>query len=209
MVDIGSRWGRLQVVGYEMVKHRRMAVCRCDCGAVKVVRHRALVIGDTVSCGCYAKSHCGYANRTHGKAKTPEYRLWSGMITRCENPSDAKKYALYGGRGIRVCERWRASFESFLADMGPRPTAKHTLDRIDVNGNYEPGNCRWATWTEQARNRRNSVWVEYGGERLPLAEVASRTGYDCEALRNRLRLGWTMEKATTAPIRRQEKQELP
>src|SRR5262249_52557802 len=124
--------------------------CQCDCGRTKVVRAENLKRGSVVSCGCYRAQLL----KKHGMAgdkETRTYASWRGMIDRCTNPG-AANYGNYGGRGIKVCERWR-DFRNFLADMGERPKRK-TLDRIDVNGNYEPGNCRWASPFEQARNKQ-------------------------------------------------------
>jgi hypothetical protein len=104
-------------------------------------------------------------------AVPPEYRAWAGMRTRCSNPSNSR-WADYGGRGIRVCDRWQTSFENFRADMGPRPSAEHSLDRIDVNGNYEPDNCRWATKRQQAQNVRTNVRLVIGGKELVLRDAA-------------------------------------
>lgn len=137
----------------------------------------------------------GVATTTHGMWKTAEWRSWSGMRQRCR-PGD-KDYANYGGRGIVVCDRWTESFENFYADMGPKPSPRHSLDRIDVNGHYEPGNCRWATASEQALNRRTSVMVEFRGEALPLKEWAQRTGIEYNLLSQRLSRGWSIEKALT------------
>jgi len=111
----------------------------------------------------------------HGLCKTAEYAAWARMIQRCTN-KNLPKYPSYGGRGIRVCDRWRFDFLAFLGDMGQRPSVAHSLDRIDVNGNYEPGNCRWATALEQQSNKTTSRYVEVGGERITSAEAARRRG---------------------------------
>lgn len=109
------------------------------------------------------------------EAKHPLYHTWYAMVARCQNPR-AQSYHNYGGRGITVCDRWLESFENFYADMGDRPTPGHSIDRIDNDGPYSPENCRWATWEEQANNRRNNVWIEFQGERLSAAQWRKRLG---------------------------------
>lgn len=130
---------------------------------------------------------------------TPEYRLWYGMKDRCYNRK-AKKFKHYGGRGIRVCDRWKNSFANFLEDMGQRP-AGLTLDRRRTNGDYEPGNCRWATKKEQQRNKRNNRVVLFRGRRLCLAAWAEEFNICRKVVCARLSIGWTMERALTTPVR--------
>lgn len=146
--------------------------------------------------------------RKHGLSGTPEHRAWCSMMGRCYStkPGD-RNYALYQGAGVRVCERWH-DFENFLADMGKKPSAKHSLDRFpDAAGDYRPGNCRWATAKEQARNWKDrNVLFEHDGERLTLSEWAERIGITRESLRDRIDRGWPIEKAvTTPPIRQRER----
>lgn len=127
--------------------------------------------------------------------RSPEYTAWNFMIGRCYRPRN-HRYAWYGGRGIRVCDRWRTSFEAFLADVGPRPTPRHSLDRIDNDGDYEPGNVRWATSFEQSRNRRNVKLYTHDGETLTLSEWADRVGLPYSTLKQRVsRLGWSLARA--------------
>lgn len=127
-------------------------------------------------------------HRESNHRRTPEYNAWINMIQRCEDKS-LRAYHRYGGRGISVCPEWRHSFATFLQDMGRRPTSSHSLDRIDVNGNYEPGNCRWATWKEQQRNRSNNVRVTIGGVSLTLPEWEERTGIAQATIRQRIKAG--------------------
>lgn len=142
--------------------------------------------------------------KKHGLTRSPEHRSWLSMMTRClwSKPERAD-FALYQGKGITICERWK-EFASFLAEMGPKPTVRHTLDRIDSDGNYEPGNCRWATSKEQARNwKRRNRRITFNGETLLLDEWAARIGLTRESLRDRLKTGWTIERALTTPCIRE------
>lgn len=157
-----TAFGRLRVTGEGARRGRnRTAACTCDCGKAVEVLTFSLTSGRTQSCGCLQRERqsatakvVGLANKRHGESqkRTPEYSAWLSMHSRCGNPRH-RAYANYGGRGIAVCERW-AAFENFLADMGRRPSEKHSLDREDNDRGYEPGNCRWATDSEQNSNRR-------------------------------------------------------
>lgn len=133
-------------------------------------------------------------SKTHGMTDSPEYRSWQRMKERCSNPR-ADSYHRYGGSGIKVCDLWIGSFEAFLADMGPRPSLNHSIDRTDNERNYEPGNCRWATRKEQNRNQRSNRIVELGGERISLAEAAERAGVEYFKARDRLNRGWSVDRA--------------
>lgn len=136
--------------------------------------------------------------RIHGQWNTPAYHSWLAMISRCENPRNIS-YKNYGGRGIRVCDRWRRSAAAFLADIGPRPGRGYSLDRIDVNGHYEPGNARWATAVEQQRNQRTNRILTVNGEAKCLSEWAALLGITRSALRFRLDRGWSVEAAVSEP----------
>jgi hypothetical protein len=173
--------------------------CRCSCGNTAIVRAVDLIYGHTKSCGCLRAQKIrsvGRLRKTHGATGTVEHRIWSSMKQRCENPS-IPGYENYGGRGIKVCARWRYSLENFIADMGKRPSARHSIDRIDTNGNYEPGNCRWATTKQQARNRRSNRVLEYEGKRATLTDFALEYGISKITLRDRLNRGWSIDRALT------------
>jgi len=167
----GSRYGRLVAIEQVPNESRNMPTWRfqCDCGT-EVVRLAGHVRqGRCLSCGCLRREVAGQKATTHGKHGGPNYKLWRKMWGRCTVPT-VSHYDRYGGRGIRVCERWQ-DFNLFLEDMGPRPTG-YTIERIDNNGDYEPGNCRWASRTDQANNRSVTRWVITPEGRLPLAKYA-------------------------------------
>lgn len=173
--------------------------CQCDCGATKVLQASTFTWGGTVSCGCYARESTKARSTTHGLTGTPLYSVWLGMIGRTTYASDPT-YARYGGRGIRVCERWR-TFANFFADMSPTYEKGLSIDRIDNDGNYEPGNCRWATDREQQRNKGNNHVIEWRGEARVLADWVDVTGIHESTIRRRLERGWSVERALTAPPR--------
>jgi hypothetical protein len=198
----GSRFGRLVVIGDAGSRmcgrgKRRFVLCQCDCGKMHEVLPLELVRGATKSCGCLRRTRGGPI--THGLSRRPEHPVWCSMITRCDNPN-SKNYPRYGGRGISVCQRWRA-FEAFFKDMGPRPSPAHQLDRIDNDKGYEPGNCRWATPVEQSRNTCRTRFVEFRGETRCITEWSEITGLSKDAIRSRLERGWSVEMALTQPSR--------
>ncbi len=198
-ITAGDRFGRLVVTAYV----GQSASCLCDCGAMTDVRGDHLRSGETRSCGCLRRDvgRAVGAMTTHGHARgggcSPEYSAWCAMVQRCTVVTTAG-YENYGGRGIAVCDRWRESFEAFLADMGKRTSPRHSLDRINNDGNYEPGNCRWATAQEQRRNTRQNRVVEFRGESMPLVAWAERIGIHPATLKTRLD-AWPVERALTTP----------
>ena len=190
----GQKFGRLTAISAEQDfrwgRNVLFWFCKCDCGGSKKVLAWSLSRGVTNSCGCLEQE-----NRiTHGQTGTSMYRIWSGIVQRCTNPK-SKAYCWYGGRGIKICDRW-LKFENFLFDMGDRP-AKHTIERINTNGDYEKDNCRWATMKEQARNTSRNIIVEFKGERRCLQDWAKFLGYSHETLRLRLIAGWSVDDAFT------------
>jgi hypothetical protein len=164
-------------------------LCRCSCGKEASVRGSALT-GDR-SHGC---KPCG--KRQHGMCGTPEYVAWQRMNDRCNNPN-SEDFPDYGGNGVTICERWK-SFENFYADMGPKPSASHSVDRRDGSKGYSPENCRWATPKEQSRNRPSFIrQITFNGETLCLTDWAAKIGISVSGLHGRLAKGWSLEKALT------------
>lgn len=195
LIDIaGQRFGRLIATRPVMLGtgHSKW-LCVCDCGKLTEVRSNHLRTGAIQSCGCFQREATSAATSSHRMTRTPTYVAWQGMKARCQN-ARRKDWHLYGGRGIKVCERWE-DFALFLEDMGERPPGM-TLDRVDANGNYTPDNCRWATPSDQARNRRCNVVIEHQGQRRTMAEWCELKGIAQSTLWNRLnRLGWPVERA--------------
>lgn len=156
------KFGRLELIEItnERRSFRRVFRCRCDCGNTVDRREDHLVSGATQSCGCLMREFASQSMRTHGEGsrskRSDELNIYNGMKARCLNPKH-KNWDRYGGRGISICARWLENYENFLADMGRRPSDKHSLERDEVNGNYEPNNCRWATAVEQQRNKTSTV----------------------------------------------------
>jgi hypothetical protein len=152
----GERFGRLRVIGRSPennAQRRALWECVCDCGNTTVLPRKDLTTGNTRSCGCFARDWTVEKHTVHGRSRTPEYHAWKNMRQRCLNPNHPN-YHHYGGRGVTICDQWLDSFAAFLADVGERPAPGLSLDRIDNDGNYEPGNVRWATQSQQIRNQR-------------------------------------------------------
>jgi hypothetical protein len=204
----GQRFGRLLVVAFAGVSRNRQSIwlVRCNCGIQREVIAGSLISGQTQSCGCLEDENrhqnlraIAERRRTHGMTDTRTYRSWTSMIQRCHNQKH-NAYSNYGGRGIVVCERWRASFASFLEDMGPRPQGT-SLDRFpDQSGNYEPGNCRWATSEQQQNNKRTNRLLELDGRTKTVTQWAREVGLSSpETISRRLRDGWSVERAVRTP----------
>lgn len=203
-VNIGDRYGRwtvIEEVPRNKIPHgvnKRFFFCRCDCGFEKRVQFSNLQRRLSISCGCY-KDEFQRAkiphNKTTGLSKTRIYGVYGNMKDRCNNPN-SDHYHRYGGRGIKVCDRWQGDggFENFYADMGPRPSSLHTLDRINNDGNYEPGNCRWATIDIQANNRNSNVSITLNGETKTIAQWSKVTGIGATTILYRKNAGKTPEE---------------
>jgi hypothetical protein len=174
--------------------------CICDCGNAALVRGEYLRYGHTRSCGCDLRRGVREAQYLHGMSASQEHSIWRKMQQRCTLKTDPG-FKYYGGRGIEVCKRWlgRGGFNNFYADMGPIPTPKHTIERVDVNGCYEPSNCHWATRKEQARNTRRTLWVEWDGQRRKLVELCEEHGLNRGMVIARIKLGWSVKDALLCP----------
>jgi hypothetical protein len=198
-VALGERRGRWLVIGAAVPSSAKLprVLVRCDCGLEQPLTVDALRKGSS-SCRFCRKhgSHRHTSGDAAGRRMSPTYKSWVAMRQRCSVPHNPA-YPRYGGRGIGVCDRWQ-SFENFLADMGDRPEGM-SLDRIDTNGNYEPGNCRWATPKQQARNTRRSRLVTAFGQTKPLSQWAEEFGMHRTTLRSRLAWGWDAERAIREP----------
>lgn len=195
----GRKIGRLSVIDEAPFriasdgKHRvRYWNCLCECGTRREVRQTSLAAGLTLSCGCLSRDSLHRV--THGMSGTPEYLAWENILQRCLNPNHAS-FSYYGGRGINVCPEWVASFDAFYDHVGDRPSEKHSIDRIDNSGNYEPGNVRWATKRQQTLNRRNTQLYEVEGVFLTATEWAAFSPASKRTVFRRLLNGWSIEEA--------------
>jgi hypothetical protein len=188
---INQNFGRLTVIREIGTNKNRRVIweCLCECGAITKVVGRDLRNGHTKSCGCYRAELSTKKFRKHGKHNSAEYNSWRLLKNRCLNPND-QRFAEYGGRGIKVCDPWIDSFENFYADMGPKPSPQHSIDRIDVNGHYSPENCRWASCEEQANNTSRNVFVTHLGQTQTLAQWARELNINYNTLNNRYKRGW-------------------
>jgi hypothetical protein len=192
----GKKYGRLTAVRRIPNNGEKvMWECLCDCGNTINVASPSLS-GNTTSCGCAQRDVLQDRNFKHGRSRTKEFNTWSSMIARCTNPR-CSHWDSYGGRGISIHEPWRNSFSEFFQYVGAAPSKSHTLDRIDNSGNYEPGNVRWATISEQNRNKRSNRLITHDGITLPMCDWATKVNISYNALRFRLNKGWSIERALT------------
>lgn len=185
-----ERYGRLVAIRRAPNRGRRTFwLFRCDCGDEMEIVVDNVRNGHTRSCGCLQIEFTSVRSITHGHSRggrpSSELATYKTAIQRCHNPNSTS-YSTYGARGIKVCERWRENFENFMLDMGPRPRGM-TLERNDVHGDYEPGNCRWATWEDQFRNRTDNHYIEYAGRRMILSDFARLMGVNISHLHYRIK----------------------
>lgn len=208
-IDLTGRiYGRLKVVSFAGITDKKtLWLCLCECGKYKKILQYSIMHGITKSCGCISIEK-GRARGTHRETnKTKEYKTWAEMKFRCLNKTSTS-YHHYGGRGITVCVRWIESYENFLADMGRAPTKDHSIDRINVNGNYEPSNCKWSTDCEQANNRRNSRLITLYGSTKTLAQWCHKLGVNYNTMSTRIYRGWkhseAIEKSTDKKLSKEQ-----
>jgi hypothetical protein len=187
-IDIsGMNFGRLMAQSRTEARSADGSVkwlCTCQCGGSTIACAAHLRSGHTQSCGCLKIERARQGGTRHGLTGSYIFRIWTHIKGRCENPTDAA-YPSYGGRGIAICDRWRNDAAMFAADMGPRPSAEHSIERMDNNGPYSPENCIWGTRKQQARNRRSSLLIAFGGATRTLAEWSEVTGIPANTIRNR------------------------
>lgn len=198
----GRKFGRLTVLEFHgKDKDRRIQwKCLCECGNETIVTGKRLRNGDTKSCGCLHKEK--FTHITHGKRQTRLYSIWRNMLNRCEYKSHIE-YSRYGGRGIKVCDEWKdfLTFYNWAITHGYADDL--TIEREDVNGNYEPSNCKWATSREQSRNTRRNRILEYNGKKQCVADWEEETGISRSLIQQRIdKLGWSVEKTLTTPVRK-------
>lgn len=204
-IKIGNRYGRWRVLekaeSYrEPSGHlRHVWLCECECGVKRNVKGASLLSGRSLSCGCILREKNVSRMSTHGMYGTRIYKIWEGMKSRCDNPNNSR-YKNYGGRGITYCKEWEdfCNFEEWALSNGYEDNL--TLDRIDVNGNYEPDNCRWITNKEQQNNKRDNIYIPYKGVTKTLAEWSEITGKSYACLTYRYKAGWSAERIIETPI---------
>lgn len=200
---VGKKFNKLLVLELDHIKPHPNPTkgvfyyykCQCECGNTTVTRRERIIGGETKSCGCINKR-----TTTHGLSNTRLFRIWSGIKDRCNN-SNSPEYNRYGGRGIKICQEWQDNFMNFYNWAISNGYADNlTIDRIDVNGDYCPENCRWATSSEQANNRRNNRIVEYQGQKYTLKQLSVKYNINWHTLSGRLEANWSIEDALHKPL---------
>jgi hypothetical protein len=197
----GRTFGKYAVIGFEGRDKtgNRLWFCRCFCGNERIVRGASLTRGGSRSCGCWNSELISKAKTIHGKTDSSEYAIWTGIKARCYNIKNPS-FMRYGGRGIKMCERWKNSFIDFLSDVGSKPE-RMSLDRKNNDGNYTPGNCRWATRREQSNNTRNNRFIEFRGTRKTIADWSRRLHVPDWIIPARIASGWSIKRALTQPVK--------
>lgn len=197
----GMTFGRLTVVAFAGISKSKNALwlCACECGGLSKPTSSNLKTGGSTSCGCGFTEMLLARLTTHGMTKTRPYKIWQNMRNRCANPED-EYFKDYGGRGIRVCERWLDSFENFWADMQEGYQPRLTLNRVENGGDYCKGNCAWATWKEQARNTRHNRVIDTPQGKMLLVEASERSGLSISCLKGRLDSGWPTARIFDAKL---------
>ena len=203
----GRVFGRLTACEFLGRKnHSSLWKCRCECGTITETTRTALVGGTAKSCGCYRADRMAKLQYKHGQCggvkrtnRPPEYKAWIGVKQRCTNPNN-KDWWRYGAQGIKIAPEWVSDFNAFFEYIGPRPSARHSVDRIDSTGDYAPGNVRWADWHEQANNRKNNRLVCWNGRMLTMKQAAAEAGMPYKSIKGRVQNGWDVMKALTTPL---------
>lgn len=196
-------FGRLMVIKYAGKKllagrYRNMWECQCSCGKITIVKVDHLTTGRVESCGCLQQEL--FNNITHNMSNSEEYSSYQMMMDRCYNPNNIS-YKNYGGRGIKVCDRWFKQPENFLNDMGPKPTPQHSIERKDNNGDYSPENCEWATRDQQNNNQRSNIKITAHGKTQTAAQWAKELSISAHIIRRRYNNGWNHEDIVNTPIK--------
>lgn len=193
----GQKFGMLYAIKLDSRdRHNRERwLFKCDCGKEKVIEKSSVKTGHTKSCGCWQIENNKVIGITHNKSKTREFKIWLGIKKRCLNKKHST-YKNYGGRGIKICDRWKDSFENFLADIGSAPSELYSIDRIDNNGNYEPSNCKWVTRKEQNNNTRRNRIFSYEGNNYTLSNLCDKLELKYKLIYDRVtKLKWKIEEA--------------
>lgn len=199
---VGKKFGRLLVKKFSHIDkgHHSCWHVECECGKNKIVHGFNIEAGNIKSCGCLRNELLVLRSIKHGYGATPIYHVWASMRQRC-NSQNAVVYKYYGGRGIRICDRWLNSFENFYADMGEKPEGM-SIERIDNDGDYEPDNCYWSTHFQQSRNMRSNKYITFNGKTLCHVDWSRLIGGGDNLVYQRLKLGWSEERAISVPVKR-------
>lgn len=205
----GKTFGKLTVTGESQNRSGKTYwLCKCECGREKWIYLVSLTGGVSGSCGCQVTKRINDFNRTHGMARTPEHIIWTGIKARCLNRRNSAYYR-YGGRGIKVCERWMHSFQNFLSDMGKKPSPDYSIDRINNDGDYSPENCRWATRSQQMKNRnfmRHHQKIEFMGINGPVGFICRQLGLNSSVVRYRMKnWGISAQESMILSLKKKEK----